>query len=68
MPAANKKKSKEKKNTRSRYGGKKRKTLKIKSQTINAAEIFTSEKTFELQVVLTMEDEFRESKVRERAI
>ena len=49
MPAA-KIKFKEKKNTSSRFVGKKRKTLKIKSQTLNARENFTSEKTFELQI------------------
>ena len=65
MPAAKKIKFKEKKHTSSRFGGKKRKTLKIKSQTLNARENFTSEKTFELQIV---EDASRESKVRERAI
>ena len=59
-------KFKEKKNTSSRFG-EKRKTLKIKSQTLNARENFTSEKTFELQIVLTMEEASRESKVRERA-
>lgn len=41
---------------------KKRKALNIKSQTINAGEIFTSEKTFELQVVRVMEDASRESR------
>lgn len=45
----------------------KRKTLKIKSQTI-AEKDFTSEKTFELQVVLTMEDASRECKLSKRAI
>ena len=66
MPAAHKIKFKEKKNTSSRFG-EKRKTLKIKSQTLNARENFTSEKTFELQIILTMEEASRESKVRERA-
>lgn len=41
--------------------GEERKALNIKKQTINAGENFTSEKTFELQVVLTMEDGSRES-------
>ena len=44
-----------------------RKTLKIKSQTINAGENFTSEKTFDLQVVLTVEDASREGKGREQS-
>lgn len=68
MPAANEIKSTEKKNTSGKCGGGKEKTLKIKSQTINAGENFTSEKAFELQVVLTIKDASRESKVRKRAI
>lgn len=59
MPGDKEIKSMENKSTSSRCR-EKRKALKIESQTINAVENFTSEKIFELQVVLTMEDASRE--------